>query len=117
MSTASKERKVSQSAPSKIDSVVRQLFLPMLTMPTPEYTSFQQDEHEQGLMRQVAQDNPGVLESEEAFVRHMVGLYRKFHDGAFDKGQGVQAALGGVTGVSLNQQVPLGEPGRGGGGV
>ena len=35
----SKERKVSQSASCKIDSIIKQLFLPMLGMPTPERTS------------------------------------------------------------------------------
>ena len=92
MSTASKERKVSQSAPSKIDSVVRQLFLPMLTMPTPEYTSFQPDDNEQRVIRQVAQDSPEALGSEEAFVRHMVGLYRKFQV-QFQPNAGIQKGL------------------------
>ena len=56
MSTGAKERKVSQSAPSKIDSIVKQLFLPMLVMPTPSHTSFQAEDCEELLLRQVAQE-------------------------------------------------------------
>jgi hypothetical protein len=78
MSTAVKERKVSQSAPSKIDSIIKQLFLPMLVMPTPRHTSFQAEGSEDLLLRQVAQDRPGALESEQAFVDYMVVLYRRF---------------------------------------
>ena len=78
MSTVAKERKVSQSAPSKIDSIVKQLFLPMLVMPTPSHTSFQAEDCEELLLRQVAQDRPGALGSEQAFVEYMVVLYRRF---------------------------------------
>ena len=79
MSTVPKERKVSQSASCKIDNIVKQLFLPMLTMPTPAHTSFQPEDAEEGLMRQVAQERPAVLGSEGSFVDYMVQLYRKFH--------------------------------------
>jgi hypothetical protein len=73
-----KERKISQSASCKIDSIVRQLFLPMLGMPTPERTSFLPEDAEDQLMRQVAQERPGALSSESEFVDYMVLLYRKF---------------------------------------
>ena len=75
---AVKERKVSQSASCKIDSIVRQLFLPMLGMPTPERTSFLAEDMEDQLLRQVAQERPGVLATEVEFVDYMVLLYRKF---------------------------------------
>lgn len=78
MSVNVKERKISQSAPSKIDSIVRQLFVPMLGMPTPAFTSFAPEDFEDGLMRQVAQDKPGAMGSEAAFIECMVKLYRKF---------------------------------------
>ena len=73
-----KERKISQSASCKIDSIVRQLFLPMLGMPTPDRTSFLPEDAEEQLMRQVAQELPGALSSESEFVDYMVLLYRKF---------------------------------------
>jgi hypothetical protein len=76
--SAVKERKVSQSASCKIDSIVRQLFLPMLCMPTPERTSFLAEDAEDQLLRQVAQERPGVLATEGEFVDYMVLLYRKF---------------------------------------
>lgn len=76
--TAVKERKVSQSASCKIDSVIRQLFLPMLSMPTPERTSFMAEDAEDQLLRQVAQEKPGILATETDFVEFMVILYRKF---------------------------------------
>ena len=96
MSTAAKERKVSQSAPSKIDSIVKQLFLPMLVMPTPSHTSFQAEDGEDLLLRQVAQDRPGAMDSERTFVEYMVGLYRRFQAGKE---------------VSLEGGGALGEPG------
>ena len=71
-----KERKVSQSASCKIDSIIKQLFLPMLGMPTPEKTSFQPDDDT--LIRQVADECPAALASETDFVDYMVRLYRKF---------------------------------------
>jgi hypothetical protein len=80
MSTAAKERKVSQSASSKIDSIIRQLFVPMLSMPTPERTSFLPEDSEDALMRQVASERPGAMESEGQFVEYMVQLYKKFQD-------------------------------------
>ena len=73
-----KERKTSQSASSKIDSIIKQLFLPMLSMPTPERTSFLPEDSEDHLLRQVAQEKPGALASETDFVDYMVLLYRKF---------------------------------------
>jgi hypothetical protein len=78
MSSHVRERKVSQSAPAKIDSVVRQLFIPMLAMPTPAYTSFVPEDSEEALLRQLAQERPASMESEAAFVECMVQLYRKF---------------------------------------
>ena len=72
-----KERKVSQSASCKIDCIVKQLFLPMLGMPTPDRTSFQPDDDTQ-VIRQVAEECPGALASEADFVEYMVVLYRKF---------------------------------------
>jgi len=77
LQTPVKERKVLQSASSKIDSIIHQLFIPMLGMPTPCYTSFVQ-ESDTSLLRQVADEHPEVLESEAEFVQYMVGLYRKF---------------------------------------
>jgi hypothetical protein len=74
-----KERKVCQSASCKIDSIVRQLFLPMLSMPTPESTSFLVEDAEDTIVRQVAQESPSSLASEKDFVDYMVQLYRKFH--------------------------------------
>jgi hypothetical protein len=71
-----KERKVSQSASCKIDSIIKQLFLPMLGMPTPEKTSFQPDDDT--LIRQVAEECPAALACETDFVDYMVVLYRKF---------------------------------------
>ena len=71
-----KERKVSQSASCKIDCIIRQLFLPMLGMPTPDKTSFLADED--ALIRQVAEECPTALASEADFVEYMVVLYRKF---------------------------------------
>lgn len=73
-----KERKVSQSASSKIDSVVRQLFLPMLGMRTPDFTSFSPEDADDALLRQVAESRPEALRSEEEFLACMLGLYRKF---------------------------------------
>ena len=75
-----KERKTSQSASSKIDSIVRQLFLPMLCMPAPPQTSFLPEDADDAILRQVAQDRPGALASEADFVEYMVGLYRKFSE-------------------------------------
>jgi hypothetical protein len=72
-----KERKVSQSASCKIDNIIRQLFLPMLGMPTPDKTSFQSDDDTQ-VIRQVAEECPAALASEADFVEYMVVLYRKF---------------------------------------
>lgn len=79
MSTVPKERKVSQSASCKIDNIVKQLFLPMLTMPTPSRTSFQPEDAEEGLVRQVAREQPSAMDSEGSFVDYMVQLYRRFH--------------------------------------
>ena len=81
MSVAVKERKISQSAPSKIDSIVRQLFVPMLSMPTPTHTSFALEDCDETLLRQVALDRPGSMGSEDAFIECMVQLYRKFQSG------------------------------------
>ena len=79
MSTIPKERKVSPSASCKIDSIVKQLFLPMLGMPTPGFTSFQPEDAEEVLVRHVAQEKPAAMSSEGTFVDYMVQLYRKFH--------------------------------------
>ena len=73
-----KERKVSQSASSKIDCIVRQLFLPMLTMATPAHTSFVPEDLDDALLRQVSESKPAALQSEEEFVQYMLSLYRKF---------------------------------------
>ena len=72
-----KERKVSQSASCKIDCIIKQLFLPMLNMPTPDRTSFQPDD-DTLVIRQVAEECPEALMSEVEFVQYMVVLYRKF---------------------------------------
>ena len=79
MSTVAKERKVSPSASCKIDSIVKQLFLPMLGMLTPCYTSFQPEDAEEVLVRNVAQERPSAMDNESSFVDYMVQLYRKFH--------------------------------------
>jgi hypothetical protein len=92
MSIAVKERKISQSAPSKIDSIVRQLFIPMLDMPTPPHTSFAPEDSEEALLRQVAQDKPGSMGSEADFIECMVQLYRKFQ-GVQDGGDAVKAIV------------------------
>ena len=73
-----KERKVSQSASSKIDSIIRQLFLPMISMPTPERTSFLPEEAEDSILHRVTRENPSAMASETSFVDYMVLLYRKF---------------------------------------
>lgn len=73
-----KERKTSQSASSKIDSIVRQLFVPMLCMPTPDRTSFLAEDNEDQILRQVAQECPSALASESKFMDYMVLLYHKF---------------------------------------
>ena len=73
-----KERKVSQSASSKIDSIVRQLFLPMLTMPTPPHTSFLPESTDTLILKQVTDDSPGAVATESDFVLYMVDLYRRF---------------------------------------
>lgn len=86
MSVTVKERKISQSAPSKIDSIVRQLFIPMLGMPTPSHTSFVPEDCEEALLRQVAQDKPDSMGSEDAFIECMVQLYRKFQCGQDGEG-------------------------------
>ena len=86
MSVAVKERKVSQSAPSKIDSIVRQLFIPMLDMPTPKHTSFIPEDFNESLLRQVAQDYPGSMGSEADFIERMVQLYRQFQSGKTGEG-------------------------------
>ena len=72
-----KERKVSQSASCKIDCIIKQLFLPMLGMPTPDHTSFQPD-NDTLVIRQVAEECPAALQSEVEFVQYMVVLYRRF---------------------------------------
>ena len=95
MSTTVKERKVSQSASCKIDSIVRQLFLPMLGMNTPVFTSFQPEDSEDVLLRQVAQERPDAMGSEGTFVDYMVHLYRKF------QGQGASEGAGGLVGTAV----------------
>ena len=90
-----KERKVSQSASSKIDSIIRQLFLPMLSMPLPEstcFTSLEEDaEPEDIIMQQVTKKNPSAMSSEGEFVAYMVKLYQSFQqsdtDGAMKRKQ------------------------------
>jgi hypothetical protein len=94
MSSEVKERKVSQSAPSKIDSIVRQLFLPMLSIPTPEYTSFLLEDSDDLLVYRIARDKPDVVGSEAAFIEYMLGLYQKF------QAQVGGAATGASSGVS-----------------
>ena len=98
MSVVAKERKISQSAPSKIDSIVRQLFVPMLSMPTPSHTSFLMEDCEEALLRQVAQDKPDSMGSEDAFIECMVQLYRKFQSGQDAAG----ARVSDVTGDSAD---------------
>jgi hypothetical protein len=78
-----KERKVSPSASSKIDGIIKHLFLPMLNMPTPDRTCFQADDDD--VLRQVAEECPAALESEAAFVEHMVALYRRFQSNELAK--------------------------------
>ena len=78
MSNVIKERKLSQSASCKIDTVVQQLFLPMLQMTTPSHTSFQPEDSDDALMRQISQEKPEAVKTEEIFVEYMVELYRKF---------------------------------------
>lgn len=110
MSTVVKERKVSQSAPSKIDSIVKQLFLPMLVMPTPAHTSFQAEDGEELVLRQVAQDRPGALENEQAFVDYMVVLYRRFQSGGGSAHSGAPGEPGAHVGaVSPEVDLQIGE--------
>ena len=75
MSVVAKERKISQSAPSKIDSIVRQLFVPMLSMPTPSHTSFLMEDCEEALLRQVAQDKPDSTGSEDARMMRLLSAW------------------------------------------
>ena len=89
-----KERKISQSASSKIDSIIRQLFLPMLGMPTPERTSFLPEDAEDQILRQVAQERPAALLSESDFVDYMVVLYKKFQKDQCVVGSGPGSGLG-----------------------
>lgn len=79
MSSLPRERKTSQSASSKIDNIIKQLFIPMLTMSVPQFTSFQPDELEVGLIHQVAQSKPSAMDTESSFVDYMVHLYKKFY--------------------------------------
>ena len=95
-----KERKVSQSASCKIDSIVRQLFLPMLGMPTPERTSFLAEDVEDQLLRQVAQERPGVLATEVDFVDYMVVLYRKFQRES-STSDSIRSSITGGNGLAL----------------
>ena len=79
-----KERKISQSASSKIDSIIRQLFLPMLSMQLPESTSFTaldedaECEAEDIILQQVTKKNPTAMNSQGEFVAYMVQLYQRF---------------------------------------
>jgi hypothetical protein len=97
MSVVPKERKISQSAPSKIDSIVRQLFVPMLSMPTPSHTSFLMEDCEETLLRQVAQDKPDSMGSEAVFIECMVQLYRKFQSCQEAVSLPVKDVIGGVA--------------------
>ena len=80
-----KERKISQSASCKIDSIIRQLFIPMLSMPLPESTWFSSLDApedpasiESLFMQQIAKENPSAVSSEKDFVEYMVQLYQRF---------------------------------------
>jgi hypothetical protein len=101
MSSEVKERKVSQSAPSKIDSIVRQLFLPMLSIPTPEYTSFLLEDGEDMLVYRIARDKPNVVGSEAEFIEYMLGLYQKFQ-AQFEKANLEKANLEKVNDCSVS---------------
>ena len=79
MSTVVKERKVSPSASCKIENIIKQLFLPMLKMPTPGFTSFQAEDHEDLVIKAISNDKPEAMRTEESFVDYMVTLYRKFN--------------------------------------
>ena len=87
-----KERKVSQSASCKIDCIIKQLFVPMLSMPTPDKTSFLADED--AVMRQLTEECPAALASEADFVEYMLVLYRRFHK------EGLREGADGVNGVN-----------------
>ena len=106
-SASVKERKVSQSASCKIDSIIRQLFLPMLSMPTPERTSFLPEDSEDHLLRQVAQERPCALATESDFVDYMVVLYRRYQAQSQDlfKAFGKESVQ--IPGVSLASDAAL----------
>ena len=80
--TPVKERKVSLSASCKIDSIIRQLFLPMLSMQLPESTCFTTSDEDECvesiIMQQVSRKNPTAMNSEGEFVAYMVQLYQRF---------------------------------------
>jgi hypothetical protein len=103
MSVSVKERKISQSAPSKIDSIVRQLFVPMLGMSTPAYTSFMPEDCEETLLRQVSHEKPDSMGSEAAFIECMVQLYRKFQSG-LDAGESALPVSQQVENPDLDDQ-------------
>ena len=79
MSTVVKERKVSPSASCKIENIIKQLFLPMLNMPTPSFTSFQAEDHEDLVIKAISNYKPEVMRTEDCFIDYMVTLYRKFN--------------------------------------
>ncbi len=79
---AVKEQKVTQSASSKIDNIVRQLYLPMLCMPTPERTSFLTEDAvvDNPILDRISHENPEALATESNFMDYVALLYNRTHN-------------------------------------
>ena len=112
MPAAVKERKSSQSASSKIDNIIKQLFLPMLNMSPPSRTSFLPEDTEGRFMRHLGNEHPDIMEKESLFVDHMLTLYRKYLLGVLEQPplQAQQLAAGALEGALDGDQIvaPIG---------
>jgi hypothetical protein len=78
-----KERKVMHNASSKVSVVVHRMLFPLLDSPMRTHVLLDADEQqaELDLLDQVGRRNPGIMDDQQSFVQHLLGLMERYRSG------------------------------------
>jgi hypothetical protein len=78
-----KERKVMHNASSKVSVVVHRMLFPLLDSPMRTHVLLDTDDQqpELDLLDQMGRRNPGIMDDQQSFVQHLLGLVERYKSG------------------------------------
>lgn len=80
-----KERKVMHNASSKVSVVVHRMLFPLLESPMRTHVLLDNDadQAELDLLDQMGRRNPGIMDDQQTFVQHLLGLVERYKGGGY----------------------------------